>query len=412
MDRQDCFRELFLKEVLAMDKQKVERISIKINGKERFYLSDEELNQEISAAKEIDDEFIEADINHFETFVMEDLVEEEPQLERNNVIDFEERRNGKKNNTSKLLNRDSFYTSSSYKKSQLLPNKKKRRPLLTSGGGRKTDPILKKFIAVLISAIIIGVGFGYVVLSLFTDFSEGQSGEKNNTTVNNGQTAEERNGATGEVPSRLALGPIGAATPTAANGIAPLSVQVIQGGAFDSVGAANQIANGLKENGNAAVVMPGSKPVLMFIGLGADRKEAEVISQLYLNKGQDVYLKSFGLSEIKAGKVSNQEEAAYVSAGISLYQSLLSLSTQTFDQKKIDQGTWKDIESKFSQWNQSKPQELAASLEQFANSISKTFQYLASYQIKEDEQQLWSSQQALLEGLLSYKKWHDEKVAQ
>ena len=217
------------------------------------------------------------------------------------------------------------------------------------------------------------------------------------------------NGETGEVPSGIVLGPIGGKT---ANGIAPLSLQIIQGGAFESVEAANQFANSLKESGSAAVVMPGSKPVLMFIGLGADRNEAEIISQLYLTKGQEVYIKPFGLSEIKAGKVSNQEEAAFVSAGISLYQSLLSISTQTFEEENIEQGTWNDLESKFSQWNQTKPQELPASLEQFANSISKTYQYLASYQIKVDEMQLWNSQQALLEGLLSYKKWHDEKVAQ
>ncbi|EKN64970.1 hypothetical protein P9E76_11165 [Schinkia azotoformans] len=385
-----------------MDKQKVERISIRINGKERVFLSDEELNQEISAAKEVDAGLAEADIDHFETFVIGELVGHEPERERDNVIDFEERRNGKKNYSSKSFNRNNT----------LLLNKKKKRPLLTSGGGRKPDPILKKFIAVLISAIIIGVGFGYVVLSLFTDLSEGQGGGESHITVDNGQTVEENNEATGEVPSEVILGPIGANTGTTANGIAPLSVQIIQGGAFESVEAANQIANGLKENGKAAVVKPGSKPVLMFIGLGTDRNEAGIISQLYLNAGQDVYMKPFGLSEIKAGKVSNEKEAAFVSAGISLYQSLLGLSTETFDQKKINQATWKDIESKFTQWNQSKPQELPASLEQFANSISKTYQYLASYQIKADEQQLWNSQQALLDGLLSYKKWHDEKVAQ
>lgn len=385
-----------------MDKQKVERISIRINGKERVFLSDEELNQEISAAKEEESELPEADIDQFETFVIEDLVEQESERERDNVIDFEERRNEKKNYTSKSFNRNHAF--------QI--NKKKRRPLLTSGGGRKPDPILKKFIAVLISAIIIGVGFGYVVLSLFTDFSEGQGGEESHITVDNGQAVNESNGATGEVPSGIILGTIGANTTTTANGIAPLSVQIIQGGAFESVEAANQFANSLKENGNAAVVMPGSKPVLMFIGLGADRNQAEIISQLYLNKGQEVYLKPFGLSEIKAGKVSDEKEAAFVSGGINLYQSLLNLSTETFDQKKINQATWKDIESKFTQWNQSKPQELPTSLEQFANSISKAFQYLASYQIKADERQLWNSQQALLEGLLSYKNWHDEIVAQ
>ncbi|HHW37590.1 MAG TPA: hypothetical protein GXX18_10190 [Bacillales bacterium] len=383
-----------------MDKPKVERISIRINGKEKIFLSDEELNQEISAAKEVDDGLPEADIDHFKTFVIGDLVEQDSEREHDNVIDFEERRNGKKNYSSKSFNRNNT----------LLLTKKKRRPHVTfSGGGRKPDPILKKFIAVLISAIIIGVGFGYVVLSLFTDFSEAQGGGKPHITVDNGQAPEESNGATDEVPSGVILDPIGANAETEANGIAPLSLQIIQGGAFESVEAANQIANGLKENGNAAVVMPGSKPVLMFIGLGADRNEVGIISQLYLNNGQDVYLKPFSLSEIKAGKVSNEKEVAFVSAGINLYQTLLSLSTQSFNQKKIDQAAWKDIESSFSQWNQSKPQELPASLEQFVNSISKTYQYLASYQIKADKQQLWNSQQALLEGLLSYKKWHDEK---
>ena len=56
-----------------MDKQNVERISIRINGKERVFLSDDELNEEISAAKEVEDELIEADIDHFETFILDDI---------------------------------------------------------------------------------------------------------------------------------------------------------------------------------------------------------------------------------------------------------------------------------------------------------------------------------------------------
>ncbi|HHY72845.1 MAG TPA: hypothetical protein GX497_06400 [Bacillus bacterium] len=376
-----------------MDKHKNEQISIRINGKERLFLSDEELNQEIAAAKDIEENEME---------VIKDSV-------INNVIDFEERRNGRGRKQG-------------YKK----PFKPMSNSFLDKSL-KKRRLLLKKFAIVLLSAIIIGTGFGYVVLSLFTDFSEEQSNGnsanvseagqailENNTNADAAPQGTQQQGETFGMLNEVSLGTKGVGGSSATDGtnsmmgIAPLKIEVIQGGAFASVESANEFAAALKKGGSAAVILPESKPVLMFIGLGTNRNESEIIGDFYLKKGQEVYLKPFELSGIGAGKVNNREVADFVSIGLSLYQTLVKLSTQAFQTNTIEKSAWKDVDVQFSEWQDAKPQKLPASLTQFSNSVAKAYESLAAYKTKANEVHLWNSQQALLEGLVSYKKWHDD----
>ncbi|WP_458412348.1 hypothetical protein ACNQFZ_16135 [Schinkia sp. CFF1] len=388
-----------------MDKQRNERISIRINGKERIYLSDEELNQEISAAKDEDDEQLKEERKNFQPIIVEEIGAKDSVID--NIIDFEELRTGK------LKGSDKIFTS---KKKPFVDNKhtyltKKKKKQHRIFGGKKSPEqvVLLKFALVLLSAITIGVGLGYIIMALFSDISDSQAVEGTALGVaagaGSGQAALQNgvnNGAAGAGETSITNG----SAPII--GIPPLKMEVIQGGAFGSFDSANEIAVNLQKSGTAAVVMPSSKPVLMFIGLGNDRSEADIIGDQYLKNGQEVYLKPFELSGIAAEKVGKPEVAQFASTGLDLYQSMASLSTQAFQNNNIKKDIWNDIKKKYSEWNKTKPKQLPTSLNQFSNSVSKAYRSLASYQAKSDEGQLWKSQQALLEGLLSYKKWHDE----
>lgn len=382
-----------------MDKQRNERISIRINGKERIFLSDEELNQEISAAKEINEDKIEVEFVNLDPIIIDDLLDDDG---RDNVIDFEERRNGRRNSYYTELKGKKAHLLVAQKKKTLLKKKKRRPPTIV--GNSQQASLLKRFAAVLLSAIIIGIGFGYIILSLFTDFSEEQNVEEVNAEI-----TDEQAGLPNKMEDDGAKTTAGIDAGSTGESIAPLKVQVIQGGAFGSVESAKQFAGNLEESGAAAVILPESDPVLMFIGLGTDRSELENISQSYIEKGQEIYIKSFELSGIDSDKLKNQAEAEFISAGVDLFQALTKLSSQTFQTKDIEKNTWDEVETKFSQWSQLKPKELPVSLEQFSKSVTNAYQSLSSYQTKADEQKLWNSQQALLEGLISYKIWHDEK---
>lgn len=393
-----------------MDKHRTERISIRINGKEKYFLSDEELNQEISAAKEMEENQLEVERMSLEPIFDEEMVEEADSF-KGNVIDFGQRlevkRNGNKRRYEKVFKGSKMF--SSEKKHTYMLNKKKKRPPILIGNNPQ-NALIKKLIFVLLSAIVIGIGFGYVLLSIFTDISEEQTAGSNTYNGENGQASALGNNSGGAgAGGGQAAGTNGAA---AINSIASLKLEVIQGGAFGSEESANQFADNLKDRGAAAVVLPKSNPVLMFIGLGTNRDELESLGQYYLDLGQEIYIKSFNLSEIDGAKVGNPKVTEYVSTGLNIYQSVIQLSAQSFQQNRLEKSAVDSIGTSLSNWNKSKPTELPTALEQFSGSLSKANQALASYQIKPDQQQLWNAQQALLEGLLAYKNWHDEKVAQ
>lgn len=396
-----------------MDKHRNERISIRINGKERVLLSEEELNQEISAAKEHRNEDIEiVDSNKTDILEWEDFEEEEEDKKLSNVIDFEERRNGRGSSKNKVSNRIKPFPFTSEKKHPhpLIRKKKKMRVPLQHRNNRQVT-YASKFAAVIISAIIIGIGFGYIVLSLFTDLNGGEQASGNLVEAGHTQSA----GQNLENKQGVGLGTASTETTAAAmqnNGIAPLKVSVIQGGAFATIESANQFAKNMQESGAAAVVLPESNPVLMFIGLAGERGELEGISERYKEKGQEIYVKPFELHGIEPEKVSGLSEATYVSNSISFYQALLTISSTAFQTGAINDDMWQKATVLHTQWNQSKPDEaVPSSIDQFGQAISTAYDSLLRYQnSNREESYLWKSQQALLEGLLSYKKWHDSHI--
>lgn len=354
-----------------MDKPE-ERISIRINGKEKILLSEQELNEEVAAAKE-------AEIEDF------DLEEENHADEEilDNVIDFEERRTGKRKKRVR----------SQVKKPILSKKKKNCFPRFRQK--KQPTSYFKKLMIALIAAVIIGTGFGYILLSLFTDITSENEIDK---TITNGQAVSQYAVAAEESETEQATDIL---VPTVINS---MSVEVIQGGAFSSEESASQYALKIKEGGAAAVIVPESNPVLMFIGIGTSSSELEEISAYYQEKGQEIYIKRISTSAVETSRLNNQE-AAFVSKGQSLFQSFISVSTEAFDSKSISEESWKDIETNFSQWTGLKPSQLPDSLESFSEKLSTAYQALAIYRSTNDEEELWKTQQVLLEGWILYNKW-------
>ncbi|WP_374723843.1 hypothetical protein [Calidifontibacillus erzurumensis] len=434
-----------------MDKQRKDRISIRINGKERIFLSDEELNQEICAAKDSEDAVNGVDIVKVDSFFNENerlkedqFVEnkgnahllgenvdsekrslgenssyDEDQWEdfvddillndrRSNIIDFEERRSARIQNNSNGFNQKKTNVHYPSKKN-ILSNKKKKRNFDRFSDKQKA--VYKKYIVSLIGAILIGVGFGYIVLSLFTDMNDENKAGEENGVITSGKALSEYN-PNNEGSENTAIGTGSGSLRNASSVEIPaLRVEVIQGGAFASLNAANEHASILKENGTAAVVLPESDPVLLFIGVGGSRAEANSIGEQYVEKGQEIYIKPFELDalEVEAGKArSATGEAVYAQTAVELYQKLVDLSAQVFETGTVEKNSWDSIKAEYSQWNKTKPEKLQPSLGQFANSITAAYKALESFRTNKNEAQLWKSQQALLEGLISYKTWHNE----
>lgn len=385
-----------------MDKPSEQRISIRINGKDKLSLTEQELNQEIAAAKEMDD----TEDSH--TFMMDEFLDELPSYK---IIDLEEQRNKRGKKTS-VIDQQLFY------EKPILSKINKRRPHLFHRKYR-TNTSLKKIIIALVLALIIGTGLGYIVLALFTDIAGdnekspatevGQAIGKPNSQVTNTLIGEHAL-VPGSETTTDEITPNVAPSNVIAN-IEPMKFEVVQGGAFSSIESANQYASKLKNSGAAAVIVPNTEPVLMYIGIGTNRSESVVISDFYQEKNQEVYLKMIETISLDASRINNQV-AEYTATGQALYQSLISLSTDALQFKTIDNKQWKQAETTFSDWNQLKPAKLPASLIEFSDSITASYQAIGKYQTTNDQKQLWNSQQFLLEGLLSYQKWTKEAAGQ
>ncbi|WP_017755960.1 hypothetical protein [Calidifontibacillus oryziterrae] len=377
-----------------MDKPREERISIKINGKEKFALTEQELNQEIAAAKEAGDD---------DSCIV--LVENrEEQLEINNIIDFEERRI-KRDTVKKGIQ----ITSDNGKK---LIHKKRKKHLPKLRGKQAANATLKKVLFSFVLAIAIGTGLGYIVLSLFTDIagenSYNQNGQRGEAHING--IAEEMNKGTeetGMVHSDPSL-----STPTSS--VAPIEIpamkaEVVQGGAFSTLEAANEYATKIKNNGEAAVLVPNSEPVLMFIGIGTRRSDAMIISDYYQEKGQEVYIKTIETNTIDTSLL-NSHVAQFVSTGHTIFQSLISASTSALQVGKLNNAVWNQLVIDFVEWSKLKPDDLSVDLQRFSEAITRSHKALATFYSTNNDQYLWDSQQALLEGLLAYQKWIDETI--
>ncbi len=352
------------------------RISIVLNGKEKSYdeLEKEKhayedlLNQEITATKEEDKQ---------EDFSW--VLSENTQSQSSpKVVDLGERRRDK----NKL--EAPYWDDGKSERSPKLPHikrKKKKRFEFSF----KALPL--GLIGIVMSAIIVGVSFGFMMLTIFT-------GDSEPTAVTNPVQA-----------------PVSVEVPTVAmKGEIPiLAVEVVQGGAFSLLAKGNESAQELQENGFAAALTNTSDPVYLFIGIGLDREQARVIGDNYKANGQEVYLKPYAVSA--NGVVDKDEQASFLQTGIALYQQLALLSVNGFANggSLLTEETLaelKGIQDEFllfgDAFSNNDVQEPLARA--FQGALISAYETIQSFASSNSEAELWQMQQHLLNGLMTYEQ--------
>lgn len=331
-------------------------ISVRLNGKEQRF-------EEISAARE-------------KVLVENDVYTPLPSKKRSpKIIDLGRKMKERKNREQP------FWDDGNRERIPKLPfkkRKKKRRD--KSSFSFKSLPLT--LIIAGISAIVVGISFGFMILTLFT------SGEE---------------GLQQSIPVEAA-----SAVPDSGEFLPDLRTEVIQGGAFSTIEKGNEIASSIKNKGQAAVLTTTSEPYFLFIGVGKDRGEASIISQLYEQDGQETYMKPF----VVAGNhiQLEPEQNSYMAEGIELFQTVLSFSVQGLNGRENALTT--DIVDyllkKNEEWVANR--EVMAALEGESFSAYEAFEERLSLAIGElqafvtdgQEDRLWQSQQSLLEGMLTY----------
>lgn len=269
---------------------------------------------------------------------------------------------------------------------KLPPNKRKKKPADRLKNTLSGLPI--SLIMAGVSAIIVGVGFGFMVLTAFT-------GDADQSTT-------------------ASLVPANEAIETVANGQAAavtlpdLSVEIVQGGAFSSSEKGNEIVSSIKSRGQAAVLKTDGDPMFMFIGLGLQKEEAGRLSQIYQQHGQDTYVKPFAVNG-SMHSVENEAVKEFFAQGGGMFNdlarfSVAGLSGQSYALENID-----TFLEQYQKWNNQGstviaelPAEAQGHAEQFLSSMAGAATQIEGYKGNQEEANLWGIQQHLLEALLAY----------
>lgn len=351
------------------------RISIVLNGKEKLYEElekdkqayEELLNEEITAAKEE-----ESQPEQFEW-----VLSETPKQLSPKIVDLGERRKDKK----KLAG--PYWDDGKSEESPKLPKikrKKKRRFEF------KSLPL--GFIGIVISAIIVGVSFGFMMLTIFT-------GEKSDQMI----TA---------LPEQ-AISPVEVTKTRIPGQVPTLGVEVVQGGAFSLADKGEETVQVLQENGFAATLIKTTDPVFLFIGLGLDREQASVVAEKYKENDQEVYLKPYAITS--TGTVQSEEQALFLETSVDLFEQLTLLSVNGLANggSLLTEETMTELTINFEKLNAiSNPfienesqQTIAQTLK---DNLKNAFEKIQSFSSSKNQAYLWQIQQYLLNGLVSYEE--------
>lgn len=229
-----------------------------------------------------------------------------------------------------------------------------------------------KITASVAGAVITGVAFGFLVLSMFSGSGENgtNAGNPAQTTASAGGTAQTQSsvktpagagGAGASAAAPAASG--GAAVPAAAaDGVAVAlpakSYTFLQGGIFSTAQSAEAAVADFRKKGFGAASEAGDKQTV-YVGMASSRDEALGLSQVYKDKEIDVMLKPYDIpavSKIRWNGKQTDMFAAYMNQGDKLVQLIAAQTAIHAGEKTasaLDEKALQTIKSTHQSWSQS-----------------------------------------------------------
>ncbi|WP_026676449.1 SPOR domain-containing protein [Fictibacillus gelatini] len=268
--------------------------------------------------------------------------------------------------------------------------KQKKKKKMTWRPGRlpvkkkSTSRFSKQLLMAVIGAVVIGSGFGAVLLMLFTG---------------------ELSGAKGEVTASLPASGVVQTSKVAIHDIA-LDFHVAQGGIYQSKETANRLASSIRAKGYAATVYELDSRYFVYIGVGNNEEQAKSLADMYKNNGIDVYMKPLNVTYKQLKATNKQDEAFFVNGKI-LLQNMITLAKAPSSSKGSEQSIQKDFSSWKDYLNQQKgswnTKQKQAALH-YEKDLEQTLKQLGS---KSNGEVNWKFQQSALNSLVSYTKLLD-----
>lgn len=274
------------------------------------------------------------------------------------------------------------------KKKKIFPRKKR----ITARFKRRLPfrhmqhPLLKKMWVSIVSAVFIGTSFGMMILMMFAgDHVQSQDNAFEGQAV---PTEVEEDGEEVDLA---------------------LDVELIQGGAFETLEGAKRAVEMLRANDFAAVIDETAEPFRLYVGLSENREGAERLVKLYEKSSEESYLKTVSL---QPAADLEQEAGEILSEGKEAMLALISDATSIInEQERSSEGY-----DRYQAWQQKVESEREsegdnrALVETFRTHLHEAAQAIETYQETDEENMLWQAEQRLLNAFLEYKQLIGAKI--
>ncbi|UUZ84398.1 hypothetical protein LJK88_12305 [Paenibacillus sp. P26] len=314
-------------------------------------------------------------------------------------------------------------------------------PEQTAYYSRQTGGSWLKVTASVAGAVVTGVAFGFLVLSMFkggddpnkvkpVDASvvQQQGQKKPDAGTASGSAQGKDAGAAGSAAASASAKPgdkADAGTPvsaavanmaTAAVSLQSKSYTFLQGGVFSTPQTAETQQADFRKQGFAAVSDSGDK-IPVYIGMAVSREEAQTLSQQYKQKKIDVVLKNFevpGASKIRWNGKGTDIFAGYMTQGEKLVQLISAQTVLHLNETKpgaLDDKALQTIKTTHQAWASSASavsdglgEAGKASLPKMNSALNTAVASLEDYKKNPSSASLWQAQTALMQYLVAEKE--------
>ena len=266
-------------------------------------------------------------------------------------------------------------------------NKKKAR---TKGAKRNHTYTIKHLLTSILLAIVVGLGFGAIILNLMD--MEGEQA----TSVPTGTTGSNTSPSTTDKEG-------GTATSTGSLELEPLNTAVVQEGKYTNQDSAKTVVESVKNSGIPATAIETDGAYYVYVGIGAEKGDLSTIETKFIDKvNQEPWSKPFTIDGGSYAEV-NEKDSGYIKEAQKLFTLLATQSSTAFASKSISDEQWTSITDQVGKLGKSDG--LSETLGSYSTSLTSAYEQLKAFRENKDEAALWKSQQALLDALYHYQNW-------
>ncbi|THE15303.1 hypothetical protein E1I69_00190 [Bacillus timonensis] len=273
-------------------------------------------------------------------------------------------------------------------KLEYIPKKKKGFQLFS----------LKQFSISIVLAIVLGIGFGIMILKIVEDVNAGPA--QNEAPSQSTNEAPSSSGKQEDTPDTPASNPV-------AIDLETLSTGVVQGGRFSTAENANTRVDEIKGKGFAAATVKMDGAFYVIAGIGAEQSSVSGMKTEYKEAFPDFFSKTY---EVPGGSYTNagKADSEAIKIDLPVFKELAALSSQAFGTGAIDNGQWENLTKQLVPVKEIKTDNLHEQLQKFHTDIQSAFTQLQKYKNDGDQKSLWQSQQSLLNAYQAYTVWISE----